>query len=344
MPDKHLFLHVGTYKTGTTSIQNFLRLNRAALEAQGFYYPVEGMYYFPAESSQSLLAHAVLGRRPDYIGDVNFDLDTCIAEIRRDIQKSQCPKVIVSSEHFVNASTEAEVRRILAVFSGLVSKVTVVIYLRRQDTFFESIWSQQIKKGQITSSFAEYMATVATVDYFRYLEMLTRVVGHQNIVVRPYENLQLYKHDVVADFLNAIECDIHYVQESRENESPPTDLIELMRIFGKSFGLCRDREAFNQILRNMPIKIDTRRYALLSEQARSALIERYRESNGHVARKYLGRADGGLFLESETSALPIYPGMTLERFAGMSAQIITLLLKINNQLARKIRGSESLAH
>ena len=37
-----LFLHIGSHKTGTTSIQNFLAHNRDLLAARGYGYPVTG--------------------------------------------------------------------------------------------------------------------------------------------------------------------------------------------------------------------------------------------------------------------------------------------------------------
>ncbi len=344
MPDKHLFLHIGTHKTGTTSIQSFLQTNRVEMESRGFYYPADGMYYLSAESSQSLLAHAVLGRRPAYIGDVEFDLDTCVADIRRDIGKSSCPNVIVSSEHFSYASTKDDVRRILDVFTGLVGKITVIIYLRRQHALIESGWSQQIKTGLITSSLNEYLEAGRDWDYFQHVELFASALDRENVIVRPYEVGQLHKRDVVSDFLNTIGYKIHRIPGIRINESPPTEMLELMRYFGKSFSIDRERITFNRILQSLPIKIDKARYTLFSEQMRSALIDRYRNSNSRVAQEYLGRADGVLFFDSEISALPVYPGMTIERFSAISAQVITLLLNTNNQLARKIRDAESSAH
>lgn len=37
---KTLYLHIGTPKTATTSIQSFCYQNREILEKQGFYYPM----------------------------------------------------------------------------------------------------------------------------------------------------------------------------------------------------------------------------------------------------------------------------------------------------------------
>ncbi|EAL6169552.1 acyl carrier protein, partial [Campylobacter coli] len=34
------YVHIGTMKTGTSSIQNFLYLNRSLLQKQNYYYPI----------------------------------------------------------------------------------------------------------------------------------------------------------------------------------------------------------------------------------------------------------------------------------------------------------------
>lgn len=41
-----LYLHIGTPKTGTTAIQNFLPLNKSLLNEQGFCYPDFGYRYY----------------------------------------------------------------------------------------------------------------------------------------------------------------------------------------------------------------------------------------------------------------------------------------------------------
>ncbi len=340
MSDKHLFLHIGTHKTGTTSIQNFLRANGAALASRGFYYPTEGAYYFPGESSQSLLAHALLRRRPHYIRDVELDIDSCVGDIRRDIGKSACPRVIVSSEHFSRVSAKEDVFRIREVFSGLAARITVIIYLRRQDALWESIWSQKTKMGTITSSFNEFLATEPDWDYFQCLELFASVFGQENLIVRPFERAQLFNNDLISDFLQVIDCRAHSVPEVRTNESPPVEMLELMRILGKSLATYRERNALNRLLVSLPIEIDQARYALFPEHLRSAFLDRHRDSNSRVAKEYLGRPDGRLFFDSETINLPVYPGMTLERFAQISGEVITLLAKMNSKLARKIQSAE----
>ena len=42
---KTLYIHIGTPKTGTTSIQNFCGLNREKLKEQGVLYPIMNYHY-----------------------------------------------------------------------------------------------------------------------------------------------------------------------------------------------------------------------------------------------------------------------------------------------------------
>ena len=156
MKKKNLYLHIGTHKTGSTSIQHWLKENSEILKSENYYYPMEGSYFYPPEASPSLLAHAILGNKPAYIGRTVIDHDSCVSDIKRDIESSSCSNVIISSEHFSLAKTLEDVQKIHDLFVDLFDKITVIIYLRRQDTRIESSWGQAVKSSQSTLSFNDF--------------------------------------------------------------------------------------------------------------------------------------------------------------------------------------------
>lgn len=341
MLKKHLFLHIGTHKTGSTTIQHYLKEHRAQIEGHGFYYPMEGAYFYPAEASPSLLAHAVLNRRPEYIGKTEVNLEACVADMRRDIEQSQCPKVIVSSEHFSHAASLDDVQRIADVFTGLFEKITVVVYLRRQDTLLESFWAQHVKTGLIVQSFDDYLAAHAGWNYLEMLKPWVEVFGQAQVVIRPFEKGQFVNHNLVSDFLHAVGCQAEVLDFPQRNTSPPIEFLEVVRVFGTSLSGFMQRRAFQRIIRTLPIKIDRTKYTMFRPEDRHQFLDRHRESNQQLARELLGRPDGQLFYDKETSDLPSYSGLTLERFADISKQIIAALVNLNNKNASKTRNSPS---
>lgn len=338
MIKEHLYLHIGTNKTGSTTIQYCLKENQTLLKSQGYYYPMEGAYFYPPEASPSLLAHALLGNRPTYMANPNIDREACVSEIIRDIKQSDCEKVIISSEHFHSAKTVDDVKEIASVFLGLFKKITVIVYLRRQDTRLESSWSQGVKTGIISKSFEDFLSKHSGWNYFEMLNLWAEVFGKNNLVVRPFEKEQFFKNDLLQDFLKTIDCTAEISDSRLRNQSPPVEFLEVLRIFWKTIPGHLERRPLLRVLRSLPIKIDTTNYTLFTPESRKMFLDLNRESNRLVAQEYLGRSNGLLFHESETTDLPTYQGMSLVRFSEISRQYIMLLAGINTQLTNKVRN------
>jgi hypothetical protein len=338
-----LILHVGTPKTGSTSIQHFLFNNKRALSAAGFYYPVEGSYYWHGLRSQSVLAHSINDTRPAYLAHTHFEKDTCICDLKRDIMASQARRVIISSEIFTENYTRAGFMSLLDVFSRLFRRVTVLVYLRRQDLWLESNWARLVKIGYTELTFEEYADQEMPWNYHELLSLLADVFGRSNLVARPFERGQLHGRDAVTDFLNVagIEIDLPVAEITPRNSFPPMELLELFRILNKVVPRMEERLPFANFLQNLPFAYDNARYALFTAEARQRFLNMCRESNHRVAVEFLGRESGELFVESEPSSLPRYPGLTFERMAEILAFALKTLGAANRGLARELRARHS---
>lgn len=332
---KKLWLHIGTHKTGTTTLQRFFQLNRQGLGELGIEYPTAGSYYYADEASQSLLAHSLRGERPAYIRrQVSFSREQCVADIRRDIANSPHPQVLVSSEHFSQAATAEDVRAIRQVFDGLVSSIGIIVYLRRQDSRMESGYNQRTKSGMNTQTLAHWASQhlrVAPTNHFLYdqkLDLFASEFGRENITVRVFERQQLHPQGLIHDFMAAI--GVHDLSgltiAPAENESLPVEVVEAMRC---ATALIPDAPARRRLCRLIGSSrlqgIDTGRYSMLDEPLRARINDFFRSSNERVAREYLARADGRLFLEPESSPLPVYPGMSPEKLGHILAQVLLQL-------------------
>src|SRR5271163_1194160 len=97
------WLHIGTEKTGTTSIRNFLAQNRATLLAQGYLYPTAAgepghgaLTAFALDDSKSDSTRLALGiDRPDLVPAFRQDL---LAAFDKEIAASGASQIIVSNE------------------------------------------------------------------------------------------------------------------------------------------------------------------------------------------------------------------------------------------------------
>lgn len=334
MKKKRLYLHIGTHKTGSTTIQHWLRENSEKLKSEDYYYPMEGAYFYPPEASPSLLAHAVLGNKPAYLGQTVIDYDSCVADIKRDIEASTCSNIIISSEHFSNAFTYDAVKKVHDLFVDLFDSITVIIYLRRQDARIESSWAQAVKSSLSNLSFDDFYdqnLLNPKWDYFNLLKPWIDFFGEAAIKVRPFEKSQFLNGNLLHDFLSLIDLNIRPLVQDRRNISPSAEFLEVIRCFSCSNDLYKTKVHFNKLIYTLRVKIDQTKYTFMTPDQRKFILEKYRESNSNVARYYLKRSDGTLFLDSEISDLPVYPGLDLQRFSSISHQIIFGLLKTAGQ-------------
>jgi hypothetical protein len=130
-----VFLHIGLHKTGTTYLQQVLRSNRDALQAQGVEYP--------AGPGIPIVGFAVLdleGRRPRGVDDrrIAGQWDALVAHVNGCGQ----PAVIVSEER-LSLATAKQVRAAVGGFAD--SEMHVIVTVRDLSRVIVSAWQEEIK-------------------------------------------------------------------------------------------------------------------------------------------------------------------------------------------------------
>ncbi|ECK1948373.1 hypothetical protein FQV93_06695, partial [Campylobacter lari] len=99
------YVHIGTPKTGTTSIQKFLNDNREALKQIGYYYPVtlsENHWELPISLG---VLHYSKNSSNVYVKLAKERLE----ELRNEIFKNKCSNYIFSSELFYEYSNDENI-------------------------------------------------------------------------------------------------------------------------------------------------------------------------------------------------------------------------------------------
>jgi hypothetical protein len=209
---RRLILHIGTMKTGSTTIQFLLRHNRAALLERGICYPAS-----PGTHNHQMLAimfSSLKGLHESYDDRIwgGRDPTAVLAEIRANFiaeitaLPAHVKTVIVSTERFSQLVREPEdLRQLRAMLAGLFDDITILIYLRRQDGHFGSNYSQTLRKGIVRRpSMARWSEDGGTVyDYDKLLAPWAEVFGQHAIKPRVFERDTDKTWDVVADFIAA---------------------------------------------------------------------------------------------------------------------------------------------
>ena len=119
-------------------------------------------------------------------------------------------RIILSAEQFsINLRTEADVRRLRDFTTKLADRCTVVVYLRRQDEHFASLYSQFLRWGKIDEPDMRKLDPLhQDYDYAALLARWANVFGKQNVIPRIFERPAGQRFDVVADFAGVCGFDL----------------------------------------------------------------------------------------------------------------------------------------
>jgi hypothetical protein len=312
-----LLLHIGSCKTGTTALQDTLAAQRQALAGKGILY--HGWIDDGLNRNHSFLAALLAnetGREP---------VTQFFADLAGECQRQRASRAIVSAEGFyalefvndtiwfVTPPLEPEAfrrsrREYIQRMRDCIGErfdTKVVVYLRRQDHFLNSLHNQLVKDVfAYTGTIGDFARDWGILgDYGLLLELWAEAFGAGALIVRIYEPHRAL--DIVPAFFTEIlglpaptGDGLAAVRSSRGNQGLPPDLLEYKRILNRQFaGLSfEEKRKLRDDLMRLAAEENRGPKMLMSAAERRALLARYEESNRRVAKLYW-RGSGLLFTE-----------------------------------------------
>jgi len=281
-----LILHIGTHKTGSTALQQFLVANAESLRAGSIHYAVP-----PSAIKASAVVHALNVNNQHAVRDF-FRSHAALARRRG------AHTLVVSAESFYAMSlVPALCRRepcadlidrdhvlIARLFTSIPDEISdrrVVGYFRRPDHFVESWYNQQVKYGSLFfGEFPDFLALAyPSLRYGAYMERWVDIFGQPNCSARIYEHVG---KSVIDDFARSVLCitDLSpFVTERRAtNERMSRDVLEFKREVNKQSRyeeMSLEREIFRLLDESLNLKEKEPEYyqSFLSPQDRAELLE-----------------------------------------------------------------------
>lgn len=317
MEDSILSIHIGVPKTGTTAIQDFCAVNRRELANQRLLYPALEKGH--AHHGLMRLIHQA---RPNDHRMRRF------YRFRREIEKSKCERVLISSEFAARMQDLSNLQRLLRDVD-----TRIIVYLRRQDNWLLSAYNQNVKSPTTSSSdtfedFTKRPHLERRLNYEKLLGLWSEAFGFQNLDVHVYEeenrNGQLIRRFLQRLGVNVDSDKLRGV--GRPNPALDRHSLEIVRICN-SMNL--DRSASATIARMLIKNQGTSNLApaVVSNLKRRSILDAYRESNSNVAKRYLGRTDGRLFDDSDLDVDSHVPELEFGQGVKLLIKAIAPLVK-----------------
>lgn len=324
-----LYLHIGMNKAGSSAIQSYFHSNRKRLEARGLLWPETGLGGRDRGAGCHFALSDSLGFGPSTRTGMNEnDLlemrDQLIAEIEASAPKS----VVMSSEFFVLNRDMSRVRRFFEGFD-----VKVVLFLRRHDHWWASLFAQAIKTtsnppwNRSFKGFYDFQTTKKRqhLCFGPFVQLWAGAFGQENVLVCPYEDEQL-KPDLLRHFLALVGRpevgDAVPPSGQRINEALSPRSLSLIDLIQRAN---IDQTTKNSIVEQVikEDKLDRGATSIVPPKMRHQLIEENLNDYEYIAREFLNRPDAQLFyelyppeVEANSNSVMLPAPRPVEFFAG----------------------------
>lgn len=210
------YLHVGTTKTGTSTIQASLDNNRSILRVKGFQLLRNSIrrgnsdYTLALSQYREENAHC-FNKSLKMLGI--FDVKSKL-EFDKNVEKTYSnfinktnKNIILTDEQFFSRSFKDEdcIPRTIKFLRSHNLNCKIIVYLRNQSSWILSDYIQNIRGGGILS-LDQYISKVLNNKSSYDLEKFINILESTNLdlIVRPYKRVSKEKWDIINDFYKCI--------------------------------------------------------------------------------------------------------------------------------------------
>lgn len=230
-----LVLHIGDYKTGSTSIQQALGRFEASGDAER-----EGLLYCrtarKGRSSHNNLAWQAM--QSSHFVATNGTWQ----EVAEEIREKRPRQAVLSSEVFESAAPDALKPLLDQHLGALLEKLRIIVYVRPHFSRILSGYAQKVKSGQFVGTLDEFVDKSGRGRRFAFAERLERwsgVFGRDRLVVRPFVRDLLVGKDVLCDFsvhgLGRAPELLNGYASGESNVSPSVEVLQIVMKYTEVF-------------------------------------------------------------------------------------------------------------
>ena len=307
---KTVYIHIGSPKTGTSSIQGFLTKNHDLLLKQGLFYPLFGRKVLdnrsnslPKKSFFDSGFHLEYFIDFDQVESVNFANGNVLTNASYSYSKKNLEKITKKFAKY-KASSMILSEEILfhqlgrnfsehPSLSLLASKfeVKIIVYLKKSVEYLATLWQESIKDHS-DISLELYLEEFPYLLHLKVIDDLATKVGKENIIIRCFEKEDWLNGNLIHDFLSIfnIKCFSQFNYLKRKiNASFTRERLEKFRYINRYLDIMI---AINEedIYRKLPeVEHGHKIIDSLSDEIIKKVSDKYYPYECMIAQKFLGR-------------------------------------------------------
>jgi hypothetical protein len=350
---KKCILHLGTEKTGSTSIQVFIDSNRDRLLQAGYFVPATlgtpnhlGITVLCGGSKNLADLRRHVLKRGESLRDYRKRVAEEFASEISEAVRAGASTLLLSNEHLHSRiRTVEEAMCVVDFLSKHVDAVEGLVYMRRQDRLAVSLHSTRLKVDSATKSEIFPLEEEATFHYFDYLGLADRwstALGAGALNVRRFDRRHLKGGDVLMDYLAVVGLDgpfDQYVMPKQLNESLSVEGQAFLEVFNRRVPRYVDGRV--NPLRGNVVQILEDKFPgtgpMVTRDKALAFYERFRNQNRMLAEKCgfgdaMFDADFSMYPEREISV-----DVSFEDAVSIACELWSVQRRTILALERKLR-------
>lgn len=285
MYKKTIYLHVGTHKTGTTTIQHFLFYNYEALKKQGFDYLIENSTW----EAHHALGWSFQGIKAPIQYYCPWHEKGVINHLENEIKKSCSDTFIISSENMFQLKDMEFINNFFARFHKQYD-IKIIIFLRDQVSFIES-WYYELVRADYCKLSDDIDAFITNprynLDYYSEIKKWEKYIHKDSILVRNF-SIEASNGKLLENFCTIIGLKFFNELVAIPNKNEKINPIQLKYLkklnsenLPNSIWIQRRDEILNNY-KNMPIH----QVSLLNEDQKNNIRTQYFDSNKLLLERY----------------------------------------------------------
>jgi hypothetical protein len=241
----------------------------------------------PRQASANRLAAAIGGRNKH---DPDGVAKACFTRASRDMPTD----AVLSSEEFYLEDPDAIATTLAPHIKQHSAEVQIVLYLRRQDLFIDSFYSQRRKTGRFRGALQDFIVRFAgrELNYVAMVEMWRTAFPEAKFHLRRFERARFPEGDIVSDFMQVIGyaglekgCE----RPEIKNTSPNRDVIALMDMLGEAGGFNTTR--IYRLLEQEGFPDTGARKTFVDDATRKTLLNHYAKGNEALRAEFFPEDD-----------------------------------------------------
>ena len=259
MKKKKIILHMGTMKTGSSSIQETLGKNREELLKHNIYYPEIKPYNHLSTFIPIFLDNPV-NYFPLYKQGINTSIDAnkkC-EELQKmwvdEFLKCKCDNFIISAEQLsLPLFNKNAILRLKNELEKYFEEIIVIVYIRHYETLIDSKLQQNIKRGFTNMGFEELANMLLNnpksgISYSNNIKEWMNIFSKKNILVRPFDKKNFINGSLLDDFFYAVGLDFNNmkIKEIRTNESIGSNAVAFLERYNRKYPVLKNRKINNE--------------------------------------------------------------------------------------------------